>query len=300
MATGAQIDIVVVAYNSRDTLRACVEPLCHMRGVEVTVVDNDSPEECLSVIRDLRVHTVRSGRNGGFAFGCNIGSARGSAPYVLLLNPDARLDGASLEALAAVLDRDAGVGLVGPRLLDGDGELMYSLRRYPRVASTFAQALFLHRVWPRALWVDEVIRRRELYERPGSAEWVSGACMLVRRDLLERIGGLDEGFFLYCEDTDLCQRVQTAGLDVRYEPAAIARHVGGHSAPRSSLLAVLAESRIRYARKHARPLAAALQRLGIALDAVTHMLAGALRPDDARGHAAALRVARRVPSPGRT
>jgi N-acetylglucosaminyl-diphospho-decaprenol L-rhamnosyltransferase len=288
MPSSASIDVVVVAYNSGDTLRSCVAPLAGRPGVSVTVVDNASPEPALDAVADLPVRAIAAPRNGGFAYGCNLGAFGGDAPYVLLLNPDARLEPADLDALARVLDDEPGTGLVGPRLLDGDGRLMYSQRRFPRVTSTFAQALFLHRIWPRALWADEVIRRAEAYDRPGSPEWVSGACMLVRRSLLERLKGLDEAFFLYSEDTDLCARVRAEGYDVRYEPGALARHIGGHSAPRSGLLAVLADSRRRYALKHYGPVAARLQIAGAALSAITHVITCARRPSYARGHLAAL------------
>jgi N-acetylglucosaminyl-diphospho-decaprenol L-rhamnosyltransferase len=297
MGSASRVDVVVVSYNSRETLRDCVAPLCGVPGVAVTVVDNDSADDSLAAVAGLPVRAIQSGHNGGFAFGCNLGSAAGTASYVLLLNPDARIEPAGLEALAAVLDGDATAGLVGPRLLDGTGELMYSQRRYPRLRSTWARALFLHRLLPRAAWVDEVIRRREVYDRADRAEWVSGACMLVRRSVLERIGGLDEGFFLYCEDTDLCARIQALGFDVRYEPGATARHHGGHSAPRSSLLAVLAVSRVRYARKHARPFMARLHAAGVAVDAATHIVVSARRREHARGHAAALRAVLRQPRP---
>jgi N-acetylglucosaminyl-diphospho-decaprenol L-rhamnosyltransferase len=99
------VDAVVVSYRSRDTLRACVEPLCGLDGVSVTVVDNASPDDSIATVEDLSLEIIRSPRNGGFAYGCNLGARVGSAPYVLLLNPDARIDRAALETLVGVLDR---------------------------------------------------------------------------------------------------------------------------------------------------------------------------------------------------
>ena len=109
-------------------------------------------------------------------------------------------------------------------------------------------------------------------------------------DALERLGGFDEGFFLYCEDMDLCARVRAAGHRVRFEPGATARHEGGHSAPRTSLYAVLARSRMRFARIHAGRVSASVQRAGLAVGALTHVVAAAGRPAHRRGHAAALRA----------
>jgi GT2 family glycosyltransferase len=298
MPNPAQIDAVVVSYNSGDTLRDCVEPLTHIEGVTVTVVDNASPaEDPLATIADLPVTAIRADRNGGFSYGCNLGAARGSAPYVLLLNPDGRIDRGSVAALAAVLDADPSAGIVGPKILGEDGELHHSQRYFPHVGSTVGQALFLHRAFPRARWADEMMRDARAYDRPGRPDWLSGACMLVRRSALEAIGGFDEGFFLYCEDTDLCRRLSDAGWGVCFEPAAVARHEGGVSAPRTSLQAVLAASRVRYARKHSSRGSAALETVVIALHELTHTLVNLPRASKARGHARALRA---VVSPSRS
>src|SRR3954452_18546374 len=170
----ALVDVVVVSYNSRDRLRRCVSPLVGDRGFHVIVVDNAPPVESLSVLDGLGVTAISRPRNGGFSYGCNAGVRAGSGPYVLLLNPDASVEPEALRRLAAVLEGDATVGAVAPRILEEDGSLDLSLRRFPRLVSTFAQALFLHRVFPRAAWADEVVRNERAYERAGSADWVSG------------------------------------------------------------------------------------------------------------------------------
>jgi N-acetylglucosaminyl-diphospho-decaprenol L-rhamnosyltransferase len=291
MDSGAvRIDVVVVAYNSADTLRDCVAPLAGREGIAVTVVDNASPDDSAVTVRDLPVRLVAAGRNGGFAAGCNLGIAAGSAPYVLLLNPDARLEPRALDALAGVLDLHPDAGLVGPRILEGDGSLAHSQRRFPRRRSTFAQALFLHRITPRAAWTDELVRDPAAYERPGTPDWVSGACMLIRRTALAEIGGLDESFFMYCEDTDLCARLRQAGWLTRYEPSATVRHEGGRSRPREELLSMLARNRVRYAAKHDGPLAARAEAIGVALGHATHALASVRSTGARRGHVAAVRA----------
>jgi GT2 family glycosyltransferase len=286
----ARVDTVIVSYNSRDVLLAGVEPLLGIDGVTVTVVDNASSDDSPSVLEGLAVRVIQSGRNGGFGFGCNLGMAAGSAPYVLLLNPDARIERADLDRLVAVLDAEADVALVGPRLLDGDGALIANLRRCQRTSSIWAQALFIHRVLPRARWANEIDRCPLAHDEVAYPAWVSGACMLARRAALERIGGFDEGFFLYCEDMDLCVRLRAVGGRVRYEPSAVVRHQEGRSAPRTSLFATLAQSRSRYARKHHGPLRWRLQHAGIVCEALTHTIVNVRRPANARGHAAALRA----------
>jgi GT2 family glycosyltransferase len=283
---------VIVSYRSADTLRGCVAPLAAMPRVRVTVIDNASPDNSLATIADLEgVDAVSAPRNGGFAYGCNLGAARGSAPYLLFLNPDARLDAAAIEALAAVLDEHPRAALVGPKILDDDGSLAFSVRRFPRLRSTFGKALFMHRLFPLAPWVDELVRDPEAYERAGAPEWVSGACMLVRREVYDALGGFDEGMFLYCEDTDLCLRVWQAGHEVHFEPKAVVRHVGGHSSGAGETQAIAVQSRIYYARKHYRRPVAALERVGVALDEATHALAAFTRPANRHGHVRALRAA---------
>lgn len=286
-STPVSVQAVVVAYNSRDTLRACVEPLSRLAWVDVTVVDNASPDDSVGAVADLPIELVRAPRNGGFSYGCNLGMSGRSSDFVLLLNPDARLDPTSLEHMVTALRADERLGAVGPKTLDEDGRLAWSQRRFPRLRSTYARALFLQRAVPHASWSDEVIRERGAYERPGSPDWLSGACLLLRRTAVEAVGGLDEGFFLYSEETDLFVRLRAAGWGVRYEPAAVAHHKGGASAPFHTTTRIWAQSRVRYARKHHGRVVAALEALGVALEAATHAAVCAYRPRKARAYAAA-------------
>ena len=285
------VDVVVVSYNSSRVLRDCVSTLAGYPEVEVVVVDNASDDASLATIADLRVRRIQLDSNLGFSYGCNVGWRSGGAPFVLFLNPDGRVEGRAVERLVRTLEDHPRAGVVGPRIVEQDGSLDYSIRRFPRLRSTFAQAVFLHRVFPAASWTDEIVRDRARYDEPGPAEWVSGACFLVRRTVLEQLGGLDDGFFLYCEDKDFCRRVWDLGYEVRFEPDALAVHEGGASAPRASLFPVLARSRIRYARKHRSRPAAAVERAGIALGAMTHVAVGRGGSEARAGYAAAFRAA---------
>ena len=286
-----RVDAVIVAYNSARTLRACVEPLTAIEGVRVIVVDNRSPDDTAGTVAGLDVELVRASRNGGFAAGCNLGIARATGHYVLLLNPDARMSAGALDALVATLDANPETAIAGPRIVEDDGTLASSQRRFPRPLSTFAQALFLHRLWPHASWTDELVRDPAAYGTAGAPDWVSGACMLIRREALELVGGMDEDFFLYCEDMDLCARVRDAGWDVRYEPSAIVHHEGGASRPREELLATLARNRVLYARKHAGRTTVLLEAAGVALGHATHAVTSLARPALRRGHLRAFAAA---------
>jgi N-acetylglucosaminyl-diphospho-decaprenol L-rhamnosyltransferase len=287
----ARVDIVVVSYNSRGQLARCIENLHDLTGVQVIVVDNASSDGSADVSAQLGVETVRLNRNGGFGHGCNAGWRRGNSPFVLFLNPDTTIDVPSLSKLVRLLEITPRAGIAAPRIVGEDGSLDYSQRRFPQLASTYGRALFLHRVFPRAPWTDELIREPEFYEHRGSPDWVSGACLLVRRRLLERLDGFDERFFMYCEDIDLCRRVRDEGFDIVFEPESVSVHGGGASAPRSALLPVLAASRIYYSRKHESALHAALEQVGIGLEAMTHSLLTRRGAAARRGHTSALRVA---------
>lgn len=273
-------------------LRAAVAPLAKESDIDVIVIDNASDDDSLEVVAGLPVTLQQLPENLGFAAACNRGWTLGAAPYVLFLNPDARIDPASVRCLVEVLEQEPSIGIVAPLIQSAGGEFEYSQRRFPRLVSTFSQALYLHRVFPHRAWVDELVRDPKAYIERRPVDWVSGACLIVRRDLLEQVGGWDERFFMYCEDIDLCKRIRELGCQVVFEPAAVAVHVGGVSAPRAALLPVLASSRALYAEKHASRLGAALERAGIVLSSLTHAVASLQGAETRRGHLrAALRVA---------
>jgi N-acetylglucosaminyl-diphospho-decaprenol L-rhamnosyltransferase len=290
----AAVDAVMVAYNSATTLRACVEPLSRLPWVSVTVVDNASPDDSAGSVADLPVRIVEAPRNGGFAYGCNLGIAGGTAEFVLLLNPDAHIDAASLRVLVDALRAEPRLGGIGPRVLDESGRVAWSQRRFPRLRSTYAQALLLHRAAPQATWSDEVVRDPAAYERLGTPDWLSGACLLLRREAVEAVNGLDEGFFLYSEETDLFRRLAAAGWRAGYEPRATARHVGGVSTPPGTTKQVQASSRVRYARKHHGPAVALLEAVGVGIGAVARAAIWLHRPARARAHVVAARAALRA------
>jgi glycosyltransferase involved in cell wall biosynthesis len=133
-----EIDVVIVSYNNRETLRECVEPLVARPGVTVTVVDNASSDNSLAAVADLPVRRLNSGRNGGFAFACNIGMAFGRAPLVLFLNPDARIELGDLERLASVLAPEPGLFATFAR------SRVRFARLHAGPASAFAQRLGLN------------------------------------------------------------------------------------------------------------------------------------------------------------
>lgn len=289
--TPARVDVVVVAYNSRDHLRDCLMPLLAFDEVNVIVVDNASPDDTPVVVAGLPVTLIRNSENLGFGRACNIGWRSGSAPFVVFLNPDARLDRDSLERLVGGVERDA-AGLAAPRTVTSTGRLVYSQRTFVGVGAIWAQTFYLHRLLPNASRMDGIVRDPALYEQVQTPEWVSGACMLLRRSVLETLGGFDERFFMYCEDMDLCHRVRNLGLDVVYEPRATAIHDEGSSAPSWRMVPVLVRSRVAYAEKYLGGWRRVAARTGIALHEASRAVfargGGAARAGHFRGLLVAL------------
>lgn len=285
--TVSRVDVVIVSYNSAQKLERCLAGLVTAKDIRVTVVDNHSADGSARLASDLGAETIALDWNSGFSHGCNVGWRTGSAEYVLFLNPDAAIDVDGVHRLAAILDADPGAGIVAPRIVHESGELSLSLRRFPSVTRTLAQALFLHRLVPYAEWADEIVRDPCAYERVSQPDWVSGACLLARRRLLEELEGFDERFFLYSEDVDLCRRSWERGATVRYEPGVTAVHTGGASAPPGRVLPLLVASRRLYSRKTERLPVALIHGLAITLVSLTRLIV-ATDNDRRLGHLHAL------------
>jgi GT2 family glycosyltransferase len=209
------------------SVRRAVRP-----GDEVVVFDQASQADALASIaaRYPDVRCIASADNVGFAAGINRAAAVTSAPFLLWLNPDTILDGPVLEALEAWLVAHPDTATVGPTVRNEDGSLQQSARRFPDLSTAFAgRSTWLTRHFP-----NNPLSRHNLLAQAGTSamavDWLAGSCVLTRRDVFERVGGLDEGFFLYWEDADYCRRTAALGLRTMYLPTVAVRHVGGRSA----------------------------------------------------------------------
>jgi GT2 family glycosyltransferase len=223
------ISVVIVTFNGRDLVRACLSTVgaaLAPRGGEVIVVDNGSadgtPEMIAAEFPDVRL--LATGENLGFAAGNNRGLpfARGST--IVFLNPDTEPAPGSLSRLADALDADPTLGIVGPKLVNGDGSLQPSVRGFPNVAASLLVLLKLHRV---TRWLPPVARYDAAgfdYDRAADVEQLMGACLALPRRVVEKLAGFDERFWMWFEEVDLCLRVRQAGLRVRYLPDAVVLH----------------------------------------------------------------------------
>jgi GT2 family glycosyltransferase len=240
-----RISVVIVNYNSGAALESTLASLpAGLAGFEwdAVVVDNASADHSeRAALKDDRVRLVRQPSNAGFAAGVNIGTAATSAPFVLVLNPDCRLAPEAGPVLLNELQNHPSCAVIGPAVLDPSGTLQESARGDPdMLTGAFGRTSFLSRVFPDSRPARRNLRSNALSSSTGMSQpvdWVSGACMLVRRDALAGVDGFDEGYFLYWEDADLCRRLRTAGWETRYMPGATAVHDVGQSSRNARALA---------------------------------------------------------------
>jgi N-acetylglucosaminyl-diphospho-decaprenol L-rhamnosyltransferase len=221
-------------------------------ALEVVVVDNASRDGSAGAAAERfpEVRVVETGTNRGFAAGVNVGIRRTSAPFVFVLNPDAEVTAGTLGALAKLARERPHAGLLGPLIRNTDGSLYPSGRTFPGVGQAVAHA-FLGPFDPDNRWTREYTMSGWDRTTERRVDWVSGSAMLLRREALDRVGMLDEGFFLYGEELDLCTRLRDAGWTVVFTPEVEVTHEGGVSTGRSRRMNLIhSRSIYRYYRKH--------------------------------------------------
>jgi len=233
------VAVVTVAFRSNEVLPGFLDSIdaASTETVQIVVVDNRPDQE--SRAHELAHRTgagyVALPNNPGYGGAMNAGVATlaPSVRWVLISNPDVVLHPGVIDFLASVGESDEHIASVGPAVLNPDGTVYPSARRVPSLRTGVGHALFAN-LWHDNPWTrryrqdsDEAVTARD-------AGWLSGACLLVRRDVFDAIGGFDEGYFMYFEDVDLGYRFGKAGYYNRYEPGGAVTHVGGHTAARDS------------------------------------------------------------------
>jgi GT2 family glycosyltransferase len=229
----AALSIVIVSYNSKADLDPCLASLVRhplRDGWEIVVVDNASPDGTAAWLRERWPHVrlIEAGGNLGFARATNLGIRETSGEYVLLLNPDTAVPPGALDRLVAALAAQTDVAVAGPRLVDAHGRAELSFGRMISPLAELRQKLLVagnaREIGPVRALVEAMTRRT----RP--VDWVSGACLLIRRTDLEAAGLLDERFFMYAEDVDLCATVRARGRTVLFVADVQVVHLRGRSA----------------------------------------------------------------------
>ncbi|MER3397123.1 MAG: glycosyltransferase family 2 protein [Chloroflexota bacterium] len=255
-----ELSVLVISFNTRNLTLSCIEGFyddATAAGWEVIVVDNGSSDGTADAVADRfpAARVVRSQRNLGYAGGSNLGLRMARGEVIVLLNSDVFVPPQVLLALARVLRENPDIGALSPGLRTAAGEPQpFAFGQDPTLG------YLLRRGW-RALR-----RKGPLHDwgitQPTEVDWVSGACLATRREVLERVGLLDERFFLYFEDNDWCLRVRRAGWRVVYDPRWQVTHLGGASQPdRWAVSRVYRQSLLAFYAKHYGFVATAVLRL---------------------------------------
>lgn len=235
----SRIGVVTVTYNSNGEIAPFLDSveMSTTEPVDVVVVDNSSPDSSLirsaSEIRGAQF--VQLDENRGYGGGVNAGFARLSETcrFVLISNPDVILSPASLDVLVRALLDNPKAGSAGPRILTESGAVYPSARELPSLSSGVGHALFA-RIWPANPWTRRYHNDVSTSREDTAVGWLSGACLLVRREAFEAVGGFDEAFFMYFEDVDLGRRLRSAGWENHYVPGAEVVHMGARSTSQDS------------------------------------------------------------------
>jgi N-acetylglucosaminyl-diphospho-decaprenol L-rhamnosyltransferase len=233
-SAGPELRVVVITYSPGDELDRFLDSLATAteRSYEVVLADNGStdgaPERAAT--RD-GVRLVSTGANLGYGSAANIGAAGAQAPWLLVANPDIRFSPGSLDVMLDAADHWPRAGAWGPAILTPQGDLYPSARALPSLGRGIGHAL-AGWWWPSNPWTASYRREREAPVE-GEAGWLSGSCLLLRREAFEQVGGFDPEFFMYFEDVDLCDRLGQAHWTSVYVPTAVVEHSGGHATKRA-------------------------------------------------------------------
>ena len=228
------ISVIVVSFNTRDILRACLQRLFSVAAdlhLQVIVVDNASRDASADMVEQEfpDVQLIRSAINLGFAAANNSGFLLARGDYVLLLNPDALLEPAALQRALARMEADSSIGMGGGLLLGRDGQREPSARRFPSLLNEVLVLSGLAARYPKSRFFGRFDRTWDDSGQATAVDWVPGAFALMRREALDQVGPFDERFFLYYEEVDLCRRFHARGWKIMYWPDVVIRHWGGES-----------------------------------------------------------------------
>ena len=215
------VSVVVVTLNALPWIERCLESV---RGHETIVVDHGSTDGTLERVRDAALVLERENR--GYGAGLNAGMEAASGRYFLLLNSDAWAHEGAVERLVAFAEEHPRAAMVVPRARNQDGSLQRTVRGFPTLWRLATEYLFLRKLAPRSRALNGFYAGDFAHDRARPVDWAMGFAMLVRREAVEEVGGFDEDFFMFSEETDWCRRLWDAGWEVWFTPDAEFTHVG--------------------------------------------------------------------------
>lgn len=253
-----ELSIVIVTYNSRRDIETCLhslEKFCRGIALEIIVFDNASADGTAEVVAQHfpGVRLIRSTENAGFARGNNLAAQHAQGRYLLLLNPDTWVEDDLALALVRFIERHPQAGACTPLILRPDGSRQRgAMRTLPTLETLFYDQTGLSRLFPRSRLFGRYWMTWWDHNDVREVEQAAGACLLVRREVYEKIGGFDEGYFMYYDDVELCHAIRAAGWKIYFTPEARVYHSGGQSASQNVMqnYVELHRSMYRYFRKH--------------------------------------------------
>ncbi len=250
-----KLSVIIVTWNSAEDIEQCLATLNYGADFEVLVVDNASRDGTADIVAGWHnVRLVRSDHNYGYARANNQGLAATTGDYVLLLNPDTRLELGTIDRLTDCLDQRPDIAAVAPRLVNDDGSTQHSIRSFPTPAGVLWEIAGLARLFPRCRALNRWFLRGFDYERDAVVDQPMASCLLIRRAVLEQLGGFDERFPIFYNDVDLSRRMRDAGHKTLYLSSVRVFHKRGASTgkARARMIRAAHRSLFAYLRKHDR------------------------------------------------
>ncbi|MCB2200606.1 glycosyltransferase family 2 protein [bacterium] len=276
------VSVIIVNWNGGELLNRCVQSVLECRertSLEVLVVDNASQDgSARRVEKDFPdVHVIHNNENKGFAAANNQAIDLSKGRFVLLLNPDSTIPNDNLEIALRIMGEQPRTGCLGCKLVNEDGSLQTSCHNYPTPTRVWAARLGINRFLPSHF---HLARLDISYDSPLKVEYVKGAYMFFRKEALNAIGGMDEQFFMYSEEADICRRLWNAGWEVLYDPSTTVTHYRARSSvqlPRFVTQARRYLSRYRFFLKYNQPIGAEVDRLFMGINLVALWLLDLIR-----------------------
>lgn len=229
-----ELSVTICSWNTREDLRACLSSLESIRdeaSFEVVVVDNASHDGSGDMVAEAFpwVRLLRQKRNLGFTGGHNLAIAERRGRHGMLLNSDTIVHPGALRTLLEYFGANPQVGVAGAKLLNPDGSLQYSCRKFPNPVAALFRNTFLGKLFPKNRYTRDYLMQDWPHDEPRDVDWVSGAALIARGEVWDEVGLLDDSLFMYCEDVDICKRAWAAGWRVSYVPQAVITHAIGRS-----------------------------------------------------------------------
>jgi len=236
------LSIIILNYKQKGLVKQCIKGIVTTQpnlDYEIIVVDNNSDDNCLEMVKNIfkdnlknneiqpelpiinkleipPIETIQSKSNDGFAVGNNLGIKQVKGEYVMILNPDIAVVPGALEKMVNFMQENQQVGIIGPRLINPDGSVQYSCRRFPSLMTPLYRRTFLGKLlFAKKPLIDYLMKDFD-HEEKIEVDWLFGACLLIRKSVMDKVGLFDERFFMYFEDLDLCRRVWQAGFKIIY------------------------------------------------------------------------------------